>query len=176
MPLDRNPKAAKPWVPDLLFEPVAPPAAPVAKATGPTPDAKPAELVAATVAAVQEAAPQPVERPALPTPPLSESPRVSDSPSIAAPRISDSNDPGELRDMLAGHEKALLKTRILRRNLQEDISKARRTFMFAERTRLHSAKSALDALIAQEQQGEAEERRLASEILEIRSRLERLTR
>lgn len=174
MPLDRNPKAAKPWVPDLLFEPVAPPRAPAAPASSPAPEAKPAELVTATTAAVQEPAvqesgPQPVERPAPQTPP--QTPPISQSP-----RITESDDPNELRRVLAEHEKAILKVRILRRNLQEDISKARRVFMFAERTRIYSAKSALDALIAQEQQGEIEERRLSSDILAIRSKLERLSR
>ncbi len=158
MPLDRKPtKPAKPWVPDLLFDPVAPPRAPTAPASSPASEAKPVELAPAMAAAVS--APQLIERPA-PQPPA----------------ILDSDDPTELRRILAEHEKALNKVRILRRNLQEDISKARRTFMFAERTRLYSAKAALDALTAQEQQTEIEERRLASEILAVRSRLERLSR
>lgn len=160
MPLDRKPtKAAKPWVPDLLFEPVAPPRAPAVPTGSPAPDAKPVELAAATGAAVQDSAPQPVARPAPQT-----------------PAISESDDPAELRQILAEQEKALHKARVLRRNLQEDISKARRVFMFAERTRLHSAKGALDALIAQEQQSETEERRLGSEILAVRARLDRLSR
>ena len=90
--------------------------------------------------------------------------------------MSDSDDPAELRRILAEQEKALNKARIFRRNLQEDISKARRTFMFAERTRLYGAKSALDALVGQEQQSEIEERRLASEILTVRAKLERISR
>ncbi len=165
MPLDRKPRPAKPWVPDLLFEPIAPPPAPAASSVTPVPEARPAELAAATVAPVEDPVPQLVE----PPPP--------DVPAIPpAPAISDSDDPAELRRSLAEQERALNKARIFRRNLQEDISKARRTFMFAERTRLYSAKGALDALVAQEQQTEIEERRLASEILALRSKLERLSR
>jgi hypothetical protein len=165
MPLDRKPtKAATPWVPDLLFDPVAPPRAPAAPTSTPAPEAKPAELVT-TEAAAPESAPQLPERPA------PQAPAISDSPAIL-----DSNDPIELRRILAEQEKALLKVRIHRRNLQEDLAKARRTFMFAERTRLYSAKGALDALTAQEQQTEIEERRLASDILAIRSKLDRVAR
>lgn len=173
MPLDKNPtKPAKPWVPDLLFDPVPAPRAPAAAAAPavtPAPEERPVELAAATGGtAVQESTPQLVERPAPQELPERSAPQ--------APAISESDDPADLRRILAEHEKALNKVRILRRNLQEDISKARRTFMFAERTRLYSAKGALDALVAQEQQGEIEERRLASEILAVRARLERLSR
>ena len=163
MPLDRNPKAAKPWVPDLLFEPVARPApAPV---TRPSPEENPVVLAPATAAAVQEPAPQSVERP-----------ESLERPAPQASAVPDSDDPAELRRVLGEQEKALNKVRIVRRNFQEEIAKARRAFMFAERTRVYSAKGALDALIAQEQQSEIEERRLASEILEARARLERLSR
>jgi len=165
MPLDRKPSPAKPWVPDLLFEPVAPPQPPAAPSVTPVPEARPAELAAATAAPVEDPVPQLVE------PPAPDVPAVPPSPAI-----SDSDDPAELRRSLAEQERALNKTRIFRRNLQEEISKARRTFMFAERTRLYSAKGALDALVAQEQQTEIEERRLSSEILALRSKLERLSR
>ena len=161
MPLDRKPiKAAKPWVPDLLFDPVARPKPPAAPAGSPAPEANPAELAAtATGAAVPDAAPQLAER-----------------PSPQTPAISDSDDPVELRRILAEQEKALNKMRIHRRNVQEEIAKARRAFMFAERTRQYSAKSALDALVAQEQQSESDERRMGSEILAVRAKIERLTR
>jgi hypothetical protein len=165
MPLDRTPRPAKPWVPDLLFEPVAPPSAPAASAPAQVPEPRPAELATAVAAPVQDPAPQVLEPPA------------PDAPAIPqAPPASDSDDPAELRRSLAEQERALNKARIFRRNLQEDIAKARRTFMFAERTRLYSAKGALDALIAQEQQSEIEERRLSSDILVLRSKLERLSR
>jgi hypothetical protein len=163
MPLDRKPiKPAKPWVPDLLFEPVARPQPEAAPVSSPAPEEVPAELApAAAVQApvVQAPAPQPVERPAPPS-----------------PAFLESDDPAELHRILTDQERALQKVRIRRRDLQEDISKARRAFMFAERTRLYSAKSALDALIAQEQQGEIEERRLSSEILTVRTKLSRLQR
>lgn len=160
MPLDRKPtQAAKPWIPDLLFEPVAGPRASAAPAGGPTPEEKPVGPAAATGAAVLDSAPQLVE---LPIPPV--------------PVIPESDDPAELRRILAEQERALNKVRVLRRNLQEGISKAKRAFMFAERTRLYSAKGALDALVAQEQQSEIEERRLTSEILAVRARLERPSR
>lgn len=157
-------KPAKPWVPDLLFEPVARAEAPAAPASGPAPAEKPVELAAVPGTAVPEAAPQIA------------APQFVERPTPQAPAASESDDPEELRRILADQERALNKTRISRRNLQEDISKARRAFMFAERTRVYSAKGALDALVAQEQQSEIEERRLASEILAVRAKLERMSR
>jgi len=156
MPLDKSPKPAKPWVPDLLFAPVARPAAPAASAGDPVPQKV---STAAAVPDVAETAAQVVERPAPP-----------------ATSALDSDDPGALARMLAEHEKTLRESRILRRNLQEEVAKARRTFMFAERGRIGGAKLALDDLLAREQQVEGDERRLSADIVTLRGKLERLRR
>jgi len=164
MPLDKSPKPAKPWVPDLLFAPVARPPAPVAPAGSPAPETVSApERVSAgaTVPAAAETAARVVERPA--------------SPSPATVALA-SDDPAELARILAEQEKALRDSRILRRNLQEEVAKARRTFMFAERGRIGGAKLALDDLLAREQQVEGDERRLSADIVTIRGKLERLRR
>jgi len=156
MPLDRKPtKAGRPWVPDLLFEPVARPQSGASSAGTPSSAEISAELVAAG-AAVEDTALQPEGR-----------------QTSQAPASSESDDLAELRRILAEQEKALRSLRILRRNLQEDVSKAKRAFMFAERGRLGSIKGVLDDLVAREQQSESDERRLASEILAIRAKLER---
>jgi hypothetical protein len=166
MPLDKKPTTpAKPWIPDLLFEPVARFQSPAEPASSPPPEqspaaeASPAEA-AAVASTVAEAPVQLAERP------------YSPAPASAA----DSDDPVQLRRVLEELEKTLRSLRIARRNLQEELSKAKRAFMFAERTRVYGAKGAVDALIAQDQQSEAEERRLTSEILAVRVKLDRSQR
>jgi len=139
----------------LLFEPVARPQSGASSAGTPSSAEISAELVAAG-AAVEDTALQPEGR-----------------QTSQAPASSESDDLAELRRILAEQEKALRSLRILRRNLQEDVSKAKRAFMFAERGRLGSIKGVLDDLVAREQQSESDERRLASEILAIRAKLER---
>ena len=139
----------------MLFEPVARPQSGASSAGTPSSAEISAELVAAG-AAVEDTALQPEGR-----------------QTSQAPASSESDDLAELRRILAEQEKALRSLRILRRNLQEDVSKAKRAFMFAERGRLGSIKGVLDDLVAREQQSESDERRLASEILAIRAKLER---
>jgi len=158
MPLDKSPKPAKPWVPDLLFAPVARPAAPAPSAGNPAPEKVPAEAVPAVAGGAETAA------------------RVVERPASAVPAALDSDDPVELARILAEQDKALRDARILRRNLQEEVAKARRTFMFAERGRIGGAKLALDDLLAREQQVEGDERRLSADIVTIRGKLERLRR
>jgi len=163
-------KPAKPWVPDLLFDD------PVKSARAPSPPVADANEIAQNV--IDPATPTTMDGDGT----TKTVDRVAAIDQMAAPETSlppDTSlpeDREELARRLTAQEKALRDLRVRCRNLQDEIAKAKHTVMFCGRDKMMSAKGALEALTNEHQQGEAEERRLMSETLMLRARIERSRR